>query len=303
MAAEFLSKFPKVSDSTAGIILFSVWYVSAAATVLVLQGNVMSALMASAVTTSCVMVFMTAMFAVSRLVKRTDIVDAVWGPAFVVAAVSAFILNPFELTIGLNAQTLVTLLVLLWAARLSFTITLRLMNKPEDQRYVNLRKQWKGSELVNTLLRVFAAQAVLATIISSAVIHINLSKPTTLGAFACVGAFVWLVGFLFESIGDWQLKRFLANPKNKGKLMTKGLWKYTRHPNYFGEATMWWGIFIIALQTPYGWLGIVTPIVITYLLLFVSGVPMTEKAFEGRPGWKAFQKRTSRFLPLPPNKG
>ena len=299
---EFLSKLSKVSNSTAGLIIFLAWYISATITVLIMQNRFNESVQQSGYVLLAVFVFMTLIFAVSRFLRRTDVVDAAWGPAFLVAALSAFILNQFELPIGFNVQTVVTALVAVWALRLSFTITKRLLKKPEDIRYVNLRKEWKGNEFANTYLRIFAVQAVLATVISSAVIHINLSLPTVLGTFAYVGIAVWVIGFLFESIGDAQLKRFLANSKNKGKLMTSGLWKYTRHPNYFGEATMWWGIFIIALSTPYGWLGIITPVVITYLLLFVSGVPMTEKAFEGKPGWDAYKAKTSKFLPLPPNK-
>ena len=299
---EFLSKLSKVSNSTAGLIIFLAWYISATITVLIMQNRLNESVQQSGYVLLAVFVFMTLIFAVSRFLRRTDVVDAAWGPAFLVAALSAFMLNPFELPIGFNVQTVVTALVAVWALRLSFTITKRLLKKPEDIRYVNLRKEWKGNEFANTYLRIFAVQAVLATVISSAVIHINLSLPTVLGTFAYVGIAVWVIGFLFESIGDAQLKRFLASSKNKGKLMTSGLWKYTRHPNYFGEATMWWGIFIIALSTPYGWLGIITPVVITYLLLFVSGVPMTEKAFEGKPGWDAYKAKTSKFLPLPPNK-
>ena len=298
---EFLSKLSKVSNQTAGLIVFFAWYVSASITVLVMQNKLEQTVVLSAKVLACVFVFMVFMFIISRFARRTDVVDAAWGPAFAVAAVSAFVLNTFELNVGLNVQTLVTALVVMWAARLSFTITRRLLKKPEDLRYVNLRKEWKGNEFANTFGRIFAVQALLATLISSAVIHINLSLPTELNTYAYVGAAIWLIGFFFESIGDLQLKRHLANPKNKGRLMMSGLWKYTRHPNYFGEASMWWGIFVIALGTPYGWLGIVTPVVITYLLLFVSGVPMTEKAFEGRPGWKAYKDRTSKFFPLPPN--
>lgn len=300
---EFLSKLPKVRNSTAGLIVFFAWYVSASLTVAIMQHRLEASLRLSSIVLLCVVIFMTGMFVVSRFLKRTDVVDAAWGPAFVVAAASAFMLSDYGVTIGVNVQTLVTVLVIIWAARLSFTITKRLLNKPEDERYVNLRKTWPGNAALNTYVRIFVVQALLATLISSAVIHINSSLPTSIGVYACVGTAVWLIGFLFEAIGDYQLKRHLAEPKNKGKLMTSGLWKYTRHPNYFGEATMWWGIFIIALQTPYGWLGIMTPVVITYLLLFVSGVPMTEKAFEGRKGWKTYKSRTSKFLPLPPTKG
>ncbi len=299
---EFLSKLPKLSNQTAALVVFLASYVSASLTVVVMQDRLVEVLRLSGLVLLCVFVFMTFMFIVSRFMHRTDVVDAAWGPAFVVAAGSAFVFNVFGLVPGANVQTMVTVLVVIWAMRLSYAIGRRLFSKTEDVRYVNLRKQWKGNEFANTFVRIFAVQAVLATLISSAVIHINLSQPTELTIYAYVGLVIWLIGFLFESIGDLQLKRHLSNPKNKGKLMTSGLWKYTRHPNYFGEATMWWGIFMIALGTPYGWLGIVTPVVITYLLLFVSGVPMTEKAFEGRPGWSAYKKRTSKFFPLPPNK-
>ncbi|MBC7512140.1 DUF1295 domain-containing protein [Candidatus Saccharibacteria bacterium] len=298
---EFLSKFKAVSNVAALMIIFVVAYVSAAVTVLVMQNRFGEALTESAYVLLCVMGFMTVMFAASRLIKRTDIVDAAWGPAFVVAAAASFVFNRFELSPGYNIQTIVTILVVIWATRLSYTITRRLLRRPEDQRYVELRKEWNGNAALNAYGRIFVVQAILATIISAGVIHVNLSLPSNLGVFAYIGIIIWIVGFLFEAIGDWQLKQHLARKENKGKLMTSGLWAYTRHPNYFGEATMWWGVFIIVLSTPFGWLGIIGPVVITYLLLFVSGVPMTENAFEGRTGWSAYKKRTSKFFPLPPN--
>ena len=298
MASSFKPR--NVSDAAAGLTLFIVWYISAAATVTVMQERFVVAMMQSLAVLLLVVVFMTGMFAVSRILKRTDVVDVAWGLAFFVAAVSSYIMNPYGITIGLNVQTLVTALVAIWAARLSYTIGRRLLIKPEDHRYVTLRKQWKGNAGVNTYVRIFLVQALLATVISSAVIHTNLSLEAGIGIVAIIGAAVWLLGFVFESVGDWQLKRHLADSANRGKLMTRGLWKYTRHPNYFGEATMWWGIFIIGLSTPYGWLGIVTPVIITYLLLFVSGVPMTEKSFKGKLGWNEYKRRTSMFVPLPP---
>jgi steroid 5-alpha reductase family enzyme len=296
-----LDKLAKVSNSAALLTIFLAWYLSASITTVVMNGLLERTIMTTMWTFFAVLVFMTIVFIVSWRVRRTDVVDMAWGPAFVVAAVASMVLNEYELTPGLNVQTLVTVLVTVWAARLAYTIFKRLLKHPEDKRYVELRRGWKGNIALNTYIRIFVTQAFLATAISQAVIHINLSLPTDLTTVAYVGLAVWLVGFFFESVGDLQLKRFLANPKNKGKLMTEGLWKYTRHPNYFGEATMWWGIFVIALATPYGWLGILTPVLITYLLLFVSGVPMTEKAFEGKPGWDAYKKRTNKFIPLPPN--
>jgi steroid 5-alpha reductase family enzyme len=296
-----LSKIPKVSNQTAGLIVFLAWYLSAAITTLIITGYLLRILELMAWMFAFVLAFMTLVFIVSWKLKRTDIVDIAWGPAFVVAAVSSFIMNEYSLPLGMNVQTLTTVLVIAWAARLSYAMYKRIRNHPEDKRYAQLRKKWKGNVALNTYLRVFAVQGILATVISIAVIHINTSLPTTLGIFAYAGLVIWIIGFLFESLGDLQLKRFLTNPKNKGRLMTEGLWKYTRHPNYFGEATMWLGIFIIALSTPYGWVAVIAPVIIVYLLLFVSGIPLNEKSFENKPGWSAYKKRTSKFVPLPPN--
>ncbi len=113
---------------------------------------------------------------------------------------------------------------------------------------------------------------------------------------------VWLTGFSFEAIGDRQLAAFIRDPANRGQLMTGGLWSYTRHPNYFGEAAMWWGMAMLALSAPNGWLGLVGPLVITILLLFVSGVPLLEKKYAGRPDWEEYKKRTSIFIPWFPKK-
>jgi len=298
---DFLGKLSKVSNQAAGLIIFGAWYASAVVTT-ALVANMHDRLIALfAWTLGYVLFFMTLTFIVAWKIRRTDVVDMAWGPAFIVAAVASLLLNEYDVPFGLNVQTVVTALVTLWGLRLSYTIFRRLRSHPEDKRYVELRKQWKGNLALNTYLRIFVTQAILATVIATAVIFVNVSLPSTLGQFTYIGIAVWAVGFFFESVGDLQLKGFLADPKNKGKLMTAGLWKYTRHPNYFGEATMWWGIFIIALSVPYGWFGIITPVVITYLLLFVSGVPMTEKSFEGKPGWDAYKRRTSKFFPLPPN--
>lgn len=296
----YSSKFKSVRNSTALTVVFAAWYLSASLTVVIMENRLAQVAQLTTDVFLCVLAFMSLMFLVSHVLRRTDVVDAAWGPAFVVAAMAAFLLNPYDVSLGLNVQTLVSVLVTIWALRLSVSITRRLLRKPEDSRYVELRKNWKGNPAVNTYLRIFLTQAILATLISSAVIHINLSMEEPIGLIAYVGASVWLIGFFFEAVGDLQLKRFLSQPSNRGKLMTEGLWRYTRHPNYFGEATMWWGIFIIALSVPNGWLGAVTPVIITYLLLFVSGVPMTEKAFAGKPGWKAYERRTSKFIPLPP---
>ena len=299
---ESLAKLSKIPNWMAALVVFIAGYLSATSTTLVVTGFYQQVLSNTLVVFMCVLAFMFVVFVIAWRIRRTDLVDMAWGLAFIVAAVASFSINSYDLALGFNVQTIVTGLVILWGARLAFTIFLRLKSHPEDKRYVELRKTWKGNQALNTFFRIFFTQALLATVISIAVIHINLSVPRTPDVFAYIGVAIWVIGFLFEAIGDAQLKKFLANPANKGHLMTEGLWKFTRHPNYFGEATMWWGIFVIALNTEYGWVGIITPVVITTLLLFVSGVPLTEKAFEGKPGWDKYKKRTSKFFPLPPNR-
>jgi len=245
-----------------------------------------------------VFIYITIIFSVAWAKKRLDIVDIAWGGAFIVTAITSLLLGPKGWL-----QYIVTTLVVIWGLRLAFYILRRVIrSKNEDPRYVEIRKTWKGNVAVNAYVRIFLVQGVLAVIVSAAIILINVSSMKDVNNWTIVGAIIWLVGFLFESIGDSQLRIHLADPAKKNTLMTLGLWKYTRHPNYFGEATQWWGIFVVALGVPFGWITIISPITITFLLLYVSGVPLTEKRFEGRPGWSEYKARTSMFLPLPPRK-
>ncbi|MFZ2836080.1 MAG: DUF1295 domain-containing protein [Candidatus Saccharimonadales bacterium] len=245
-----------------------------------------------------VLVYVTVIFGIAWKIGRLDIIDVAWGGAFIVIALGSFMFGSRGIL-----QMITTGLVCVWGARLAYYIFRRIkVSTKEDPRYTQMRSKWKGSQVVNAYLRVFLVQGMLAAIISASVVTINLSESSGLTSWVYIGVGVWLVGFLFEAIGDAQLRRHLANPTKKGMLMTSGLWRYTRHPNYFGEATLWWGIWLISLVVPLGWVTIVGPITITYLLLFVSGVPLTEKRFAGRPGWADYRKRTSKFLPLPPKR-
>lgn len=235
-------------------------------------------------------------FVLAWIKKRLDIVDIAWGGAFILAAVTGLFLGKPAVL-----QWIVASLVVIWALRLSGSIFVRFAkSKSEDFRYIEMRRKWKQNVAMNAYLRIFVVQAFLATVISLSTIYITVANTTTLSTAVFLGLGIWLVGFLFEAVGDFQLRRHVADPKNKGKLLTSGLWRYTRHPNYFGEATVWWGVFVIALSVPYGWITVIAPLTITFLLLFVSGVPLTEKKFEGVPGWEEYKKRTSAFFPLPP---
>lgn len=235
-------------------------------------------------------------FLVSLVYKRNDVADLAWGLGFIVVALSSLILAE---NASLRALTVV-LLVTLWGARLSFHIFSRLVKKPEDARYATWRKEWGKWVIPRSFLQVFFLQTILMLIISYPVWFITLNPPVPFSARDAAGIIIWCIGFYFEAVGDAQLKKFISDPKNKGKIMQEGLWKYTRHPNYFGEVTMWWGIFILALSHPMGWQTIIGPLTITYLILFVSGVPLLEKKYAGRKDFEAYKAKTSVFFPLPP---
>ncbi len=245
-----------------------------------------------------VLVFMLVAYAVSRALRRLDVVDVAWGLGFVVIAATGLVVGA-----GSGSRVvLVTILVSAWGLRLAGHIFKRRLGKPEDKRYVAMKESWNGPEPLEALTRIFLSQGLLMLIIAIPVMIVASTNRTQLNLLDYVGATIWLIGYFFEVVGDQQLASFIANPTNKGKLMTSGLWRYTRHPNYFGEVTQWWGIFLIAVSVPYGWLGIVGPAVITFLILKVSGVPLLEKHKAGQPEWEAYKARTSKFIPLPPRK-
>jgi len=236
-------------------------------------------------------------FIIGQVLHNNSIVDIGWGLGFVLLGATLTILNP------LNAiSVILVLLITVWGARLTYHILKRNFKKKEDFRYVEMRKKWGKHQMLGALLQVYLLQAFFMYVVSLPLIFSFYLPNNIFNIFTSLGILIWIIGFLFESIGDKQLKDFLKNPINKGKIIESGLWKYTRHPNYFGEATMWWGIFIISLYSPLSLFTIVSPIVITYLLLFVSGVPLLEKHFENNELYKEYAKKTSKFFPLPPKK-
>jgi len=235
-------------------------------------------------------------FVISLIKKRNDVADVAWGLGFVLIAWASFIISDNENWQGI----LVGILVSIWGIRLAWHINSRHKGKPEDSRYAVWRRDWGNYFLIRSYLQVFILQGIFLLIISTPIMLINKNATGELNLLLIIGFVIWLIGFYFESVGDKQLANFIHNPENKGKLMTEGLWKYSRHPNYFGEVTQWWGIWLIALSVPYGWLAIIGPITITILILFVSGVPLLEKKYKGRNDFEAYKERTSIFIPLPP---
>jgi len=249
-------------------------------------------------TVMIVFVYFFLFFIVAQMIKNNSIVDMGWGAGFVIIALATLFLEGYYT----ERNLLVTFLVTIWGLRLTYHIVRRNFGKPEDFRYAKWRKEWGRWLVPRAFLQVFMLQGVMMLAISYSFVLINSYEGSGLNLLDIVGLLIWITGFFFESVGDKQLDRFLKDSTNKEKVIQSGLWKYTRHPNYFGEATMWWGIFILALSVPLGWTGIISPLTITILLLFVSGVPMLEKQMMQNPEYREYAERTSKFFPWFPGK-
>jgi steroid 5-alpha reductase family enzyme len=245
-----------------------------------------------------VLAYMTVWFVVALARKDNSVADIAWGPGFVLVAAYTF----FFRRASLFPPLLVSSLVAIWGLRLARHIFVRNWKRGEDPRYAAWRQTWGRSFLWRSYLQVFLLQGFFLLVIASPVILVNAYRwdrpPGSYGrGILQAGVLVWIVGFVFEAVGDAQLARFKRDPANKGKIMDRGLWRYTRHPNYFGESLMWWGIFLVALDAPYGWAMIVSPVLITFLLVRVSGIPLLEKRYAGNPDFQAYARRTSAFVP------
>ena len=244
--------------------------------------------------------YVTAWFVLSLVLARNDVADVAWGlgPTMLVwwLAFLTRVSNPLILPVAA--------LVTLWGVRLAYHIARRdfAPGRGEDPRYAAWRAEWKFF-VVRSYLQVFLLQGLFMLLVSTPLIVLAASAGDRGPALGILGALVWLVGFVLESTADRQLATFLEEPReSRGAVMDRGLWSWSRHPNYFGESLMWWGLAIIALGAEWGWLGLLGPITITLLLVFVSGIPLAEQRHAGEPEWEAYKQRTSAFLPLPPRK-
>jgi len=248
-------------------------------------------------TTSLVVAaYMTIWFLIALLRRDNSLVDIAWGLGFVLIAWSSF----FRGGGAEPRQFLVNGLVTLWGLRLAAHIASRKRGKGEDFRYAAWRRQWGRWLIPRSFLQIFLLQGLLMLLVAWPIILINHSPGAAPTWLAVVGALIWGLGFFFEALGDLQLQRFKRDPRSRGRIMTGGLWSWTRHPNYFGEVTLWWGIFLIVLDAGSGWTAVISPLTITFLLLRVSGIPMLEKKYHGNPGFEAYAARTPAFFPRPP---
>ncbi|MEJ2470034.1 MAG: DUF1295 domain-containing protein [Desulfuromonadales bacterium] len=245
-------------------------------------------------------VFMTLLFPLALWRKDNSLVDIAYGLAFVLVCWTV----TARYGIDHPRQVLVLSLITLWGLRLAGHIFLRKRGEEgEDARYRQWRESWGESFVWRSYLQIFLLQGGVIYLVSLPALLVFSRPGGSLGLLDLCGVLIWLIGFAFEAIGDWQLLRFKQDPDNRGRIMQSGLWRYTRHPNYFGEATLWWGIFLIALGAPLGGLAIVSPLLIDVLLLKVSGIPMLEEKYAGNPEFEAYRERTNAFFPGPPRRG
>jgi len=237
--------------------------------------------------------FVNLWFIISLITKRNDVADIAWGLGFILLTWSSFFIADIK-----GTRSLITaLLVSVWGIRLAWHIHTRNKGKGEDYRYLAWRNQWGKWFLLRSYFQVFVLQGIFLYIIILPVLFINKSENTPLVWFDFLGLTIWIIGFYFEAVGDAQLVRFKKNPNNKGKLLQEGLWSLTRHPNYFGEVMQWWGIAIVALAIQDGWMGLIGPLTITFLILKVSGIPMLEKNMESHPDFENYKKKVNAFFP------
>lgn len=254
-------------------------------------------------------VYLILAFIIGTIKKNNGLMDVFYGPGYIIVAISSLILYLIidkELDIR---KLFITSLVSIWAVRLGIYIFIRNRGKPEDYRYQAMRKRWVNNIILKSFVRIYMIQGLVIFIVAFPVWFVNISDVPIIknlldftGITIWFGTLIWLIGFYFESLGDYQLYKFKRDPINKGEVMDQGLWKYTQHPNYFGEVIQWWGIYIIALAVPFGFISIIGPIFITYLIIKVSGIRLLNYRYRNDDKYTKYKKRTSAFFPWIPKK-
>ena len=238
-------------------------------------------------------------FVAAKVAGRHNVIDTAWGVLFCAIAVVTFAASSGH---GDGVRRwLLLVLPLIWGLRLAQHVGRRSLGKGEDPRYDQLLSKAKGNRDLYAVRSVYLLQGILALLIS-APIMVGGFEAAPVGVIGWIGVVVWAVGVFFEAAGDAQMERWRADPAHKGQVIDVGLWRYTRHPNYFGDACVWWGIFLVAAERWPGVVTILAPILMTLLLTKGSGARILEKHMSQRDGWAEYAARTSGFFPLPPKK-
>jgi steroid 5-alpha reductase family enzyme len=241
--------------------------------------------------------YMTLVFLLALKLMDNSIVDIAYGLSFVLIGWSGSVVYGS----GEARQLLLLALVTLWGLRLAGHIALRKQNEEgEDPRYRQWRESWGKTFVWRSFLQIYLLQGTVIYLVALPLLLVIDDAGGPLGWLDMLGVLIWLFGFAFEAIGDWQLLQFKRDLGNRGRIMRYGLWRLTRHPNYFGEAILWWGVLLIALGAPVGWLAIISPLLINFLLLKVSGIPMLEERYADNKEFETYKLSTNAFFPWLP---
>ncbi len=257
--------------------------------------NVPCLVLVSAVSAVALVMVHAVTFGIARRIGRYNVVDAAWGLGFIAVAVVAAILGDGDA----SRRWLLLALVVTWGLRLSWHMYRKSAGKGEDPRYADLLR---GASVSQVVRKVFLLQGFAAWFVSLPLQLSAITGPTPRRwlALTLAGVLLWLLGVVFEAVGDHQLRVFKSDPAHRGVVMDRGLWAWTRHPNYFGDACVWWGLWLITIT---GWWSLTTalsPVLMTYFLVYATGARRTEKYLAGRPGYAEYQQRTPLFIPRPP---
>lgn len=245
-----------------------------------------------------VVVLMIATALEGRRQGRVSVVDTAWGLGFVAVALVSAVAGGGPLW----RRLLVLALVAAWGLRLSWHMHRRNSGKGEDPRYAAMLAELPGDPFLVAIRKVYAVQGIAIWFVSLP-IQVSAAAGGGIPLVAVAGALLWVVGVVFESVGDHQLATFKADPANRGTVMDRGLWSWTRHPNYFGDSCVWWGIYLVSASAWPGVLTVLSPVAMTYFLVFATGARLLEQHMAERPGYREYQARTSSFIPRPPKRG
>lgn len=233
-------------------------------------------------------IYMVVWFFICQWQKDNSLVDVAWGLGFVTVVWWMYFAH------YAYQNMVLVIMVTLWGLRLAVYLLVRNLKKGEDWRYREMKQNWGRRQAVNAFFKVFLLQGGFMWIICLPLFQPTFVKEPMLQS---IGGLFWLIGFLWEAIADWQLYRFKQSEGNTGKIMTAGLWQFSRHPNYFGEIVLWWGIFLYVIPYSSSWLILLSPITITWLLMRVSGVPLLEKKYKNNPDYREYVQRTNALFP------
>jgi steroid 5-alpha reductase family enzyme len=242
-------------------------------------------------------ILMTVLFIVSIIIKRNDIVDIAWGLGILVVAVQSYMLAAPQTVLNL----ILLIMCALWGVRLALRIYVRNRGKDEDFRYKKWRMEWGKWVYVRSFFQIYVLQGALMLVLGMPFMVASYQSEGVSGfpVMIGVGLAVWVIGYVFEVVGDAQLDAFIKHRPEGKRILDTGLWHYTRHPNYFGEVTMWWGVWFMVSTLSLSYVALMSPLVITYLILKVSGIPLLEKKYEADTEYQAYKQKTSVFFPLP----